>query len=54
MLSTASVHTGWLIGFSITIAFAILYPFVLALIARLRLHIGWHYFWYGTLVFLVF
>lgn len=54
MPSTVSVHTGWLIGFSITIAFALLYPFVVALIARLRLGVNWRYFWYGTLVFLVF
>lgn len=54
MPSTVSVHTGWLIGFSCTIAFAILYPFVLALIARFRLNVKWRYFWYGTLVFLVF
>ncbi len=54
MPSTASVHTGWLIGLTIASIFAILYPFVLAMIARIRLEVRWRYFWYGTLVFLVF
>ena len=54
MPSTVSVHTGWLISLAITLAFAIMYPFVLAIIARSRLHIGWRYFWYGALVFAVF
>ncbi len=49
-----SVHVGWLIALAITGIFAILYPFVLAFIARMRLGVPWRYFWYGTLVFLVF
>ena len=49
-----SVHVGWLIALAITGIFAILYPFVLAFIARMRLNVPWRYFWYGTLVFLVF
>ena len=54
MSATASVHTGWLIALAITSIFAILYPFILAIIARIRLSVPWRYFWYGTLVFLVF
>jgi uncharacterized membrane protein YhfC len=34
--------------------FAIVYPFMLAFVARSRLHVGWRYFWYGALVFAVF
>ena len=54
MPATASVHTGWLIALATTGIFAILYPFILAIIARIRLNVPWRYFWYGTLVFLVF
>jgi len=54
MPSTVPVNTGWLIGFAITLTFAIVYPFILAIIARLRLHVSWRYFWYGALVFAVF
>ncbi|GAC1422483.1 MAG: hypothetical protein PVS3B3_18120 [Ktedonobacteraceae bacterium] len=54
MPATASVHTGWLIGLAITSIFAIVYPFVLVIISRLRLGVHWRYFWYGTLVFLAF
>ncbi len=54
MPSTVSVNTGWLIGFAVTVTFAIIYPFALAVIVQLRLHVSWRYFWYGTLVFLVF
>ena len=54
MPSTALIHTGWLISLAITSIFAVVYPFVLAIITRLRLSVRWRYFWYGTLVFLVF
>lgn len=54
MPSTVSVHTGWLIAFAVASIFAIAYPFVLAIIVRMRLRVSWRYFWYGTLVFLVF
>ena len=54
MPSTVSVNIGWLIGFAITLVFVVVYPFVLAIIARLRLHVSWRYFWYGALVFAVF
>lgn len=54
MPSTVSIHIDWLVSLAITLAFAIVYPFVLALIARSRLRISWRYFWYGALVFAVF
>ena len=54
MPATASVHTGWLISLAVVSILAIVYPFVLAVIARIRLGVRWRYFWYGTLVFLVF
>ncbi len=54
MPAMVSVNTGWLIGFAITLTFAIAYPFILAIVARLRLRVSWRYFWYGALVFAVF
>ena len=54
MPATDSVHTGWLISLAIASTFAIVYPFIIAIIARIRLGVQWRYFWYGTLVFLVF
>ncbi len=54
MPTTTLVHTGWLISLAVASIFAIVYPFIVAIIARLRLGVLWRYFWYGTLVFLVF
>ncbi|MEO8953889.1 MAG: YhfC family glutamic-type intramembrane protease [Ktedonobacteraceae bacterium] len=34
--------------------FVIVYPFILGSIAHHKLAVGWKYFWFGTLVFLVF
>src|SRR5258707_136302 len=48
------INTFWLVSLSITTAFVLLYPLVLALIARMRLKVTWRYFWYGALIFLVF
>lgn len=54
MSSTVSVSSTW---FAITAAvaiFAIIYPLILGVIVRKQLGVGWKYFWFGALVFLVF
>src|SRR5690349_12396921 len=52
-MSTPHVNTVWFVGLCISTAFVILYPLVLALIARIRLQVSWRYFWYGALIFFV-
>lgn len=49
-----SLNPSWLAGSIVLAAFAILYPVVLAVLARLRLGVGWRYFGFGLLVYLVF
>jgi uncharacterized membrane protein YhfC len=44
----------WTIALVVTCLFAIAYPLVLALVARRRLGVGWRYFWFGALIFLLF
>src|SRR5712691_7934430 len=44
----------WLTTAIVLAAFAILYPAALAVLARLRLGVGWRYLGYGALVFFVF
>ena len=50
---TVHANTGWLVMTVIMLLFVIVYPLILGLIARRRLGIGWKYFWFGALVFLV-
>jgi uncharacterized membrane protein YhfC len=45
---------GWVAASIFTIAFVILYPLVLAVIANRRLKVSWKYFAYGALIFFVF
>ena len=54
MPSTFHLDAGWLASSVIAIAFAILYPLVLAFIAHRRLNISWKYFGYGALIFFLF
>src|SRR5450755_615021 len=50
----ATVNSGWIAFDIVAIAFMILYPLVLALLARRRLGVSWRYFGYGTLIFFLF
>ena len=48
------LNPGWIAALAVAIAFDILYPLVLAIIARRRLNVSWKYFAYGALIFFVF
>ena len=54
MPSTLHVPPIWLITTVVTTVFVIAYPLVLGVIVRKKLAVGWKYFWFGALVFLVF
>lgn len=56
MLSSSTLHvpTAWLITTVIATVFVIVLPFILGGIAHNKLAVGWKYFWFGALVFLVF
>ncbi len=54
MPSTVHVPTIWLIMAGVAAVFVIVYPLVLGVIVRKKLAVGWKYFWFGALVFLVF
>ena len=54
MPSTLHLNTGYIVVSIIAIAFMILYPLVLALIAHQKLHVSWRYFGYGALIFFLF
>jgi len=54
MSSTLHVSIAWLITTAVATVFVIVYPLILGLIARKKLAVGWKYFWFGALVFLVF
>ena len=53
-LTTFHLNPGWVAATIIAIAFVILYPLVLAVIANRRLKVSWKYFAYGALIFFVF
>lgn len=53
-LTTIHLNPGWVAANIIAIAFVILYPLVLAVIAHRRLKVSWKYFAYGALIFFVF
>lgn len=48
------VNEIWFIANILTVIFVIVYPLILAIIARRYLHVGWRYFGYGVLIFLLF
>jgi uncharacterized membrane protein YhfC len=50
----ATVNSGWIAFDIVAIVFAILYPLVLAILARRRLGVSWRYFGYGALIFFLF
>lgn len=54
MTSTVSVNGVWFACLIVSAIFVIVYPFALAIVARIRLKISWRYFWYGALIFFVF
>lgn len=54
MPATVHVSSLWLTGIIITAVFAIVYPLILAIIAHQRLKVGWKYFGFGMLIFLIF
>ena len=54
MPATVHVSSLWLTGIIITAIFAIVYPLILAIIAHQRLKVGWKYFGFGMLIFLIF
>jgi uncharacterized membrane protein YhfC len=54
MSSTLSVPPAWSIMAVVATVLAVGYPFLLGGIARKKLAVGWKYFWFGALVFLVF
>lgn len=54
MPSTFHLNAGWVVALVVAIVFDILYPLVLAVIARRRLSVSWRYFAYGALIFFLF
>ncbi len=49
-----SLNAGWIAATVFLIVFVILYPLVLAVIARRKLNVSWRYFGYGALIFFLF
>jgi uncharacterized membrane protein YhfC len=54
MSSALHVSAAWLAMTAVATVFVIVYPLILGGIARKKLAVGWKYFWFGALVFLVF
>lgn len=52
--ASTSVSSAWIAFDVLTIVGVIALPLVLGLIARRRLNVGWRYFWFGALIFLLF
>jgi uncharacterized membrane protein YhfC len=55
-MSVPHIGAGWIASEAITIAFAILFPVVLAIVLERRLHVphGWRYIGLGALIFVLF
>jgi uncharacterized membrane protein YhfC len=54
MASTLHVSSAWLVMTAVAAVFVIVFPFILGGITHNKLGVGWKYFWFGVLVFLVF
>ncbi|HEY1348717.1 MAG TPA: YhfC family glutamic-type intramembrane protease [Ktedonobacteraceae bacterium] len=54
MPSTLHVSATWLTIMIVSTIIVIVCPFIFGIVARRRLAVGWKYFWFGALVFLVF
>lgn len=53
-MPTLHVSSAWLAMTALTAAIVIVLPFIFGSLARKQLGVGWKYFWFGVLVFLVF
>ncbi|MCG8346924.1 MAG: YhfC family intramembrane metalloprotease [Chloroflexales bacterium] len=53
MTPALQLSNGFIIGSVIAIAFMIMFPLALAVLARRKLGVGWRYFGFGALVFFV-
>jgi uncharacterized membrane protein YhfC len=53
-MTLPQIPTAWYVTTSIVALGAILYPFILAMIAQRRLHVSWKYFGFGALIFFLF
>ena len=54
MPSTLHIPPALVITTAIAVVFVIGYPLALGVIVRKKFAVGWKYFWFGALVFLVF
>ncbi len=54
MEAVIQVNGGWIASQAAAVLFQIAYPLVVALFVWRRLRVGWRYFLYGALIFLVF
>jgi uncharacterized membrane protein YhfC len=54
MSSTLQIPPALAITTAMAVVFVIGYPLALGVIVRKKLAVGWKYFWFGALVFLVF
>jgi uncharacterized membrane protein YhfC len=54
MSETLALNSGFVIATAFSIVFVIVYPIVLAVVARRKLRLGWRYVAYGAIVFFVF
>lgn len=52
--ASTTVSSAWIAFDVVTVVGVIVLPLVLGLIARRRLNVGWRYFWFGALIFLIF
>ncbi len=52
MAPTLQVSSAWLAMTAVAAVLVIVLPFILGMIARKRLGVGWKYFWFGAVVFL--
>ncbi|HEV8192168.1 MAG TPA: hypothetical protein VGP82_11910 [Ktedonobacterales bacterium] len=48
------VSSAWIAVDVLTILGVIALPLALGFVARRRLNVGWRYFWFGALIFLIF
>ncbi|HJZ47097.1 MAG TPA: YhfC family glutamic-type intramembrane protease, partial [Roseiflexaceae bacterium] len=54
MNQLVQINNGWIAASIAAIVFDMLYPLALALFVRRRLSVGWRYFGYGALIFVLF
>jgi uncharacterized membrane protein YhfC len=54
MNSEFQISSAFIAATGLAVLFQIFYPIGLAIVARRRLKVGWRYFGYGALIFLLF